>query len=54
MILSAEAFSIFRKWQQDSSSIELLTGSVQDATTPRPTHQLSTIVDVAEPNEIVL
>lgn len=54
MISSSEAFSIFRKWQQDSSSIELLTGSVQDATTPRPTHQLSRVVDVSEPNEIVL
>jgi hypothetical protein len=54
MISSAEAFSIFRKWQQESSSVELLTGSVKEAPTLTPPHRLARVVDVSEPKEIVL
>jgi hypothetical protein len=54
MISSAEAFSIFRKWQQESSSVELLTGTVQDAPTPKPPRRLARVVEVSEPKEIVL
>ena len=54
MISSAEAFSIFRKWQQESLSVEPLTGSVQDAPTLRPPRGLARVVDVSEPKEIVL
>ena len=54
MISSAEAFSIFRKWQQESSSIEFLTGSVQDAPILRPPRRLARVVDISEPEEIVL
>jgi hypothetical protein len=54
MISSDEAFSIFRKWQEESSSVELLTGSVQDAPTLKPPRRLARVVDVYEPKEIVL
>ena len=54
MISSAAAFSIFRKWQQESSLVELLTGSVKEAPTLRPPQRLARVVDVSEPREIVL
>ena len=54
MISSDESFSIFRKWQEESSSVEILTGSVQDAPTLRLPRRLARVVDVSEPKEIVL
>ena len=54
MISSVDAFSIFRKWKEDSSSVQLLTGSVQDVPTLRAPRRLARVVEVSEPKEIVL
>lgn len=54
MISSGEAFSIFRKWMDEKSAVEFLTGSVADAPTLRPARSLLRVVEVSEPNEIAL
>jgi hypothetical protein len=54
MISPEDAFSIFRKWNEESSSIEFLPEPGVDAPPLRPPRGLLRVVDVSEPDEIVL
>jgi hypothetical protein len=54
MITPEDAFSIFRKWEEESSLIEFLPEPVVDAPPLRPPRGLLRVVDVLEPDEIVV
>jgi len=48
MISSSEAFLIFRKWKEESSTVEFLGGSLDTVPTLRPPGTFSRVVDVSE------
>ena len=50
----SDTFLIFRKWKEDSSWVELLSGPLEDAPILRPPGTRFKVVDVLEPNEIAL